>query len=241
MRILTTLAIVLSLIAVASAQATNATQPTSDANRQAKVKEELQQLFADLNQAITKKDRAALERIYADEFQFIHGNGYVVKKTAQIDGIMGNDPVSSTPVSAPSFDPLLLFGDVAMFRDTGRGVAGTNIYVKKDGRWQILQVQGTRLAPPRNAVKIDPQLLDSFLGRYEFAPGAVATVTKEGDALRWRGGNRLPVTLVPLADSRFFAKETDSEMTFIKNDKGQVTDVVLKFGVCQESKAKKIE
>ena len=242
MRILPTVAIVLSLIAIASAQATN------EPNRQApvkeelpKVKEELQQLFADLNQAITKKDRATLERIYADEFQFIHGNGYIVRKTAQIDGIMANDPLSSTPVPAPSFDPLLLYADVVIFRNTARNVAGTNIYVKRDGRWQILQVQGTRLAPPRNAVKIDPQLLDSYLGRYEFGPGAIATVTREGDALKWRGGNRLPVTLMPLSDTRFFGKETDSEMTFIKNDKGLVTDVVLKLGVCQETKAKKVE
>jgi hypothetical protein len=235
MRVFTTIATILFLTIVTSAQA------TSDANRQAKVKEELQKLFADLNEAIVKKDRAKLERVYADEFQFIHGNGYVVTKTAQIDGIMANTPLSSTPVPVPSFDPLLLYGDVAVFRDTARNVAGTNIYVKKNGQWQIFQVQGTRLAPQRNATKIDPQLLDSFLGRYEFGPGAVATVTKEGDVLKWRGGNRLPVELVPLSDTRFFGKENDSEMTFTKNDKGQVTDVVLKLGVCQESRAKKIE
>jgi hypothetical protein len=216
MRILTTVAIVLLLTAVASAQATN------DANQQAKVKEELQKLFADLNQAITKKDRATLERVYADEFQFIHGNGYVVGKTAQIDGIMANDFLSSTPVPTPSFDHLLLYGDAAIFRDTARGVAGTNIYVKKGGRWQIFQVQGTRLAPQRKAVKIDPQLLDSFLGRYEFGPGAVATVTREGDALKWRGGSRIPVALLPLSDSHFFAKETDSEMTFTKNERDKL-------------------
>jgi hypothetical protein len=235
MRVFTTIATILFLTVVTSAQA------TSDANRQAKVKEELQKLFADLNEAIVKKDRAKLERVYADEFQFIHGNGYVVTKTAQIDGIMANTPLSSTPVPVPSFDPLLLYGDVAVFRDTVRNVAGTNIYVKKNGQWQIFQVQGTRLAPQRNAVKIDPQLLDSFLGRYEFGPGAVATVTREGDVLKWRGGNRLPAELVPLSDTRFFGKENDSEMTFTKNDNGQVTDVVLKLGVCQESRAKKIE
>src|SRR4030095_11313107 len=207
-----TLAAVLSLARVIPAQ------PTNDGNKQAKVKEELQKLFADLNEAIVKKDRAKLERLYADEFQFIHGNGYVVTKTAQIDGIMANTPLSSTPVPVPSFDPLLLYGDVAVFRDTARNVAGTNIYVKKNGQWQIFQVQGTRLAPQRNATKIDPQLLDSFLGRYEFGPGAVATVTKEGDVLKWRGGNRLPVELVPLSDTRFFGKENDSEMTFTKND-----------------------
>ena len=235
MRVFTTIATILFLTVITSAQA------TSDANRQAKVKDELQKLFADLNEAIVKKDRARLERVYADEFQFIHGNGYVVTKAAQIDGIMANTPLSSTPVQVPSFDNLLLYGDVAVFRDTARNVAGTNIYVKKNGQWQIFQVQGTRLAPQRNAVKIDPSLLDSFLGGYEFGPGAVATVTKEGDVLKWRGGNRLPVELVPLSDTRFFGKETDSEMTFTKNDKGQVTDVVLKLGVCQESRAKKIE
>ena len=51
----------------------------------------------------------------------------------------------------------------------------------------------------------------------------------------------MPVTLVPLSDTRFFAKETETEMTFVKNEKGQVTGVVLRLGSCQDSNAKKIE
>lgn len=78
-------------------------------------------------------------------------------------------------------------------------------------------------------------------GKYEFGPGAVATVTREGNDLRWRGGNRMPVTLVPLSETHFFAKESETEMTFLKNEKGQVTDVVLRLGSCQDSKARKIE
>lgn len=140
------------LVTVASAQV------ASDANNAARVKEKLQKLFVDLNQAITKKDRPALERVYADEFQFIHGNGYVVNKTSQISGILSNDPISSAPVPAPAFDDLLLYGDVAILRGTARG-----------------------------------------------------------------------------------SKKTDAEMTFTKNDKGEVTDVILKLGMCQESKAKKLE
>ena len=34
------------------------------------------------------------------------------------------------------------------------------------------------------------------------------------------------------------SKENDAEMTFSKDEKGQV---VLRLGVCQESKAKKVE
>jgi len=233
MRILVVIAVLLLLPTGALPQGHN--------ERDDKIKDELKKLFSDLNEAIVKKDRTTLERIYADEFQFIHGNGYVVDKTAQITGIMNNDSLASTPVPTPSFDSLLLYQDVAIYRRTDRGLMGSSIFVKRDGRWQVVQVQGTRLAPERKAVQINPQLLDSFLGKYQFGPNAVATVTREGDALRWRGGNRLPVTLVPLSDTRFFAKETDSEMMFTKNERGQVTDVVLRLGVCQDQRARKIE
>jgi len=34
-------------------------------------------------------------------------------------------------------------------------------------------------------------------------------------------GNRMPVTLLPLSETQFFAKETETEMTFLKNENGQ--------------------
>jgi hypothetical protein len=235
MRTLITIAAVFLLAPVALGQA------SSVPNTEGEVKEALRKLFSELNEAIYKRDRAALERVYADEFQFVHSTGGVVNKAAQINGIMSNDPVSSAPVPTPSFDQLLVYGDVAILRTSGRWVAGTNIYARKGGRWQIVQVQGTRLPPERRPVQLDPKALDAFLGKYEFAPGAYATVTKEGDALKWQAGGRPKVTLVPLSDNRFYARENDAEMTFSKGDKGQATDVVLRLGSCQESKAKKIE
>lgn len=235
MKILTTLAIVLVTTIAALGQA------HVEENKDAKVKDEIQKLFTDLNQAITKKDRAALERIYADEFQFVRPSGAVLNKTTHIDNVMSNDPLSSAPVPAPAADRLQVFGDTVISRHVVRATATSSVFVKRDGRWQLLHAQGTRLAPERNPVKIDPQLLDSFLGKYEFGPNAVATVMREADALKWRGGNRMPVTLIPLSETHFFAKESETEMTFIKNDKGQVTDVVLRVGACQDTKAKKIE
>ena len=51
----------------------------------------------------------------------------------------------------------------------------------------------------------------------------------------------MPVTLIPLSETLFFAKETETELMFTKNEKGQVTGVVLRLGSCQDSKVKKIE
>jgi len=206
-----------------------------------KTKEEIQKLFSDLNDAVAKRDRARLEQLYADEFQFIRPSGGVITKVMQVSGIMSNDPLASVPIPAPALENLMVYGDTVVARHTVRGTAVTSIFVKKDGRWQLLQAQGTRLAQDRNPIKLDSKLLDSFVGKYEFGPNAIATLTREGEILRWRGGNRMPVTLVPLSETYFFAKETETEMRFVKNEQGAVTGVVLRLGSCQDSNAKKIE
>ena len=51
----------------------------------------------------------------------------------------------------------------------------------------------------------------------------------------------MPVTLVPLSETHFFAKETETEIMFVKSENGQVTGAVLRLGSCQDSKAKKIQ
>lgn len=235
MSIVKRVAIVFFLIMPALAQA------QSQQTNEEKTKVEIQKLFSDLNEAITKRDRGRLEQLYADDFQFIRPSGGVINKATQISGILSSDPISSVPVPAPAPERLTVYGDVVVSRNTVRGTAITSIFVKKDGRWQLLQAQGTRLASERNPITLDPKLLDSFVGKYEFGPNAIATVTREGDAIRWRGGNRMPVTLTPLSETHFFAKETETEMMFVKNEKGQVTGVVLRLGSCQDSSAKKIE
>ena len=235
MRIAMHVAIVLLLAIPALAQA------QSHGTKDEKTKEEIQKLFSDLNEAITKRDRPRLEQLYADEFQFIRPSGGVINKVTQISGIMSSDPLSSTPIPAPAIESLMVYGDVVVSRHTVRNTAVSSIFVKKDGRWQLLQAQGTRLAPERNPITLEPKLLDSLIGKYEFGPNAIATVTREGNTIRWRGGNRMPVTLVPLSETQFFAKETETEMMFVKNENGQVTGVVLRLGSCQDSRAKKIE
>lgn len=228
-------AIVFLLAAPAVAQA------QGHEEKEGKTKEEIQKLFSDLNDAITKRDRPRLEQLYADEFQYIRPSGGVINKVTQISGIMSSDPISSMPVPAPAVENLMVYSDVVVARHTVRGTAVSSIFVKKNGHWQLLQAQGTRLAPERKPISLDPKLLGSFVGKYEFGPNAIATLTRDGDTLRWRGGNRMPVTLVPLSETQFFAKETETEMMFVKNENGQVTGVVLRLGSCQDSKAKKIE
>jgi len=90
---------------------------------------------------------------------------------------------------------------------------------------------------PRVAIKLDTKLLDACVGQYEFPPnkafptGIKATIRREGDQLLWqaRGQNIIPGPFNVYAESEtnFFIKVHAAQLTFIKNDKGEVTAVNL--------------
>jgi hypothetical protein len=216
-------------------------QESTGQDKDTKAKEELRKLHLDYNEAGSKRDRAALERLFAEEYVWVQGNGSVTSKSKHIDNILANTSQFSVPT--PSFNQLTVYGDMAILRATENrsGLFATTVFAKKDGRWQFVHAQGTLLPPERKAVELDPKVLDAFVGKYEFGPGAVATVTKEGGALMWKGGRRPIVRLIPLSDTRFFIESSGVEMTFRKDGKGQTIGVTLRVGTCQDSEAKKVE
>lgn len=88
---------------------------------------------------------------------------------------------------------------------------------------------------PRVAIKLDTKLLDACVGDFEFAPskafptGIKATIRREGDQLLWqaRGENVIPgpFNVDAASETNFFIKVHGPQLTFIKNDKGEVTAV----------------
>ncbi|MFN0139656.1 MAG: DUF4440 domain-containing protein [Pyrinomonadaceae bacterium] len=237
MRILLVVLGILLMTPAASGQA------SAGQDRDAQARAGLRKLHADLNEAGAKRDRAALERLFADGYVWVQGNGRAVTKAQHIENILVNPTPFS--LSVPPLEQLTVYGEVALLRLTenrGQGdFFATTVYGKIDGRWQFVHGQGTLRPPERKAVELDAKALDAFVGSYEFGPGAVATVTKEGNALMWKGGRRPKVRLMPLSDTHFFVEESGVEMTFRKGDKGQVIGVTLRIGTCQDSEAKRVE
>jgi hypothetical protein len=100
--------------------------------------------------------------------------------------------------------------------------------------WEIvvqwLEVPQPITIKPHVAIKLDTSLLDACVGNYEFAPssGGVVSIQREGDQLqiRRKGGPKTALDLYPMSETNFFLKIDDSLMTFIKNDKGEVTAVI---------------
>ena len=88
---------------------------------------------------------------------------------------------------------------------------------------------------PRIAIELDSNLLDECVGNYEFAPtadlptGMKLTIQREGDHLvgQAHGKNVLQglFDIYPESDTSFFIKVDGAQLTFIKNEKGEVTAV----------------
>jgi len=107
------------------------------------------------DQAIVRKDRAAIERNMADDFRQIDGRGNVETKASFVEGLMSPDLVID-PYTVEDFE-VRVYGDTALLsgrtRMTGKyqGEAFKthyryiDIYVKRGGAWKIVSVQISRM------------------------------------------------------------------------------------------------
>lgn len=85
------------------------------------------------------------------------------------------------------------------------------------------------IQPPKQhrEVKVDPAILDRYTGRYELAPTFVITVTRNGDHLFAQATSQPNFEIFAENDHDFFYKVVDAQLTFVVNDAGRATSLVL--------------
>jgi hypothetical protein len=75
--------------------------------------------------------------------------------------------------------------------------------------------------------QIDPKILDSYTGKYEVRPNVFATVTRQDNSLIVQIPLQPKLEFLPMSESRFFLKNGDLEITFVRNEKGGIAEAVL--------------
>lgn len=117
------------------------------------LEQELMKLEREWMEAASKHDRAALGRILADDFKAIDEQGNVINKANYIEDDMG------LKVDSYSFNDVAtqVYGDSAIityrlsFKGSHKGtdISGdyrqTNVWVKRDGRWQAVALHLSRI------------------------------------------------------------------------------------------------
>lgn len=107
------------------------------------------------DQAIVRKDRAAIESNMAEDFRQIDGAGNVETKKSFVDDLV-SPQFTLDPYKVEEFE-VRLYGDTALLsgrtRMTGKYEGKPfashyryiDIYVKRDGQWKIVSVQISRI------------------------------------------------------------------------------------------------
>lgn len=88
-------------------------------------------------------------------------------------------------------------------------------------------------------VKVDPKIYDAYVGRYELLPNFILTISRQGDRLMAEATGQPKFELFPESETKFFLKVVEAKVTFVKDDTGKVTHLILHQG--GDQKAKKIE
>jgi CubicO group peptidase (beta-lactamase class C family) len=84
-----------------------------------------------------------------------------------------------------------------------------------------------RLANDGKEVKVDPKVYDSYAGEYELRPGFTITITNENGKLMAAPAGQPKRELLPSTETDFFLKEGNAQLSFIKDDAGKVTELIL--------------
>jgi hypothetical protein len=86
------------------------------------------------------------------------------------------------------------------------------------------------LAAERKEVAVSPAILAKYVGVYELVPGFAITMTVEGGQLMTQATGQPKFPMFAESETNFFLKVVEAEVEFFKDEKGEVTYLVLHQG-----------
>jgi len=91
----------------------------------------------------------------------------------------------------------------------------------------------------RTAIKVDPKILESYVGAYELVPTFVVAITKEGDHLMLQATGQPKFEIFAESEKEFFLKAVDAQISFVKDGESKVIQLILHQGGADQT-AKKL-
>ena len=80
---------------------------------------------------------------------------------------------------------------------------------------------------PKQLARIDPQVFDTYTGKYDFGNNRQYSVTREGDRYFGRGPIGIKSELLPVTETKFFIADFEEAITFVKDEKGEVVEALF--------------
>lgn len=88
-------------------------------------------------------------------------------------------------------------------------------------------LQARKLRPMRTPIGVPQRVLDAYVGQYEVAPDVMLVVIKENDQLFIQAPECPKVEIYPESEISYFFNVIDGQITFDKNERGEVTHLTF--------------
>jgi serine-type D-Ala-D-Ala carboxypeptidase/endopeptidase len=111
-----------------------------------------------------------------------------------------------------------------------------------DPQTPLLAQNAPALTPPKThtEITVDPKIFDRYVGRYQFAPAILLTVTRDGGHLFAQLTGQQALEVFPESEKEYFLKVVDAQLTFETDSQGKATAVVL-HQLGRDQRASRIE
>jgi CubicO group peptidase (beta-lactamase class C family) len=87
-----------------------------------------------------------------------------------------------------------------------------------------------QLPQKRQAIALNPAIYAIYIGDYEFAPGIILSVTTESQRIFTQLTGQNQVEIFPESATQFFLKVVDAQLTFVVEEIGKASRVILHQG-----------
>jgi serine-type D-Ala-D-Ala carboxypeptidase/endopeptidase len=157
------------------------------------------------------------------------GLGWLMRPKKDSEIIMHNGGTGGYR-SFVGFDPKARIGVVVLSNVfTMAGVDDLGFHLL-DPESKLLPSNSPSLQPQtkRIEIKLDPEILEIYVGKYEFAPNAIMTVTRKDNQLYVQLTGQASAEIYPESKTDFFARVVDAQILFKTDSQGRVNALVLR-------------
>jgi len=198
---------------------------------------ELVRRTQELYDAVALGNQAPWKQYYADDAVYFDEKGRSMDKTALVADVTPLPKGYSGSIKVVKAQSRIL-GNTAILtydldesetiygQDLKARYHGTDTWMFRGGRWQIVAGQMLRYYEDPAAGKTETARLNDYVGTYELAPGVTLTVSREGDQLYSKRGDRPREMLVPESPDLFFRPGVEGRRLFRRNAAGRVDALI---------------
>lgn len=194
--------------------------------------------------AYREHDRAAFERILADDFSSMGPDGRRLTRQQYLDAEFGAESAAGVSVNTEvtAFNAHRTGSTLVLsYEEVERAQVGENqfvehlarldVYVRQAGRWRLLTMTAARIPQAPQTISVSPETLAQYAGVYRFASTITSTVRVDGARLLERTTGNAEGELLPIGIDLFYAPpDVQARVSFERDSNGRVTAQVYRSG-----------